>query len=75
MGALLKILKEERKRNKVLILLLLPAVVFIWMIGWSLYWIGHQKERGKARLTDVQETDYVHLMPVTLEEPLEARSK
>jgi flagellar basal body-associated protein FliL len=71
----LKIIKEERKRSKALILLLLPAVVFIWMIGWSLYWIGHQKERQKAKPIVARVPDYVHLMPMAIEEPLEARSE
>lgn len=75
LGALLKIFREERKRSKALILLLLPAVIFLWVIGWSLYWIGHQKEHQKMRQTDSQGTDHVHFMLAVLEEPLDARSE
>ncbi|MCW4008070.1 MAG: hypothetical protein NWF09_05205 [Candidatus Bathyarchaeota archaeon] len=69
----MKILREERKRSRAIILLLLPAVVFIWIIGWGLYWIGHQREHQTMKQSESQE-EHVHLMPIVLEEPLEARS-
>ncbi|MEM2108062.1 MAG: hypothetical protein QXL10_02110 [Candidatus Bathyarchaeia archaeon] len=71
----MKISRGEHKRSKALILLLLPALIFLWIIGWSLYWIGHQKEHRKIRQTEPQEKDHVQLMPVVFEEPLEARSE
>jgi hypothetical protein len=30
------------------IFLLLPAIIFLFMIGWSLYWIGQQKGQAPA---------------------------
>jgi hypothetical protein len=33
-----------RKRNKVALLLLLPIAVFIWFIGWSLYWMDSKRK-------------------------------
>lgn len=72
LGALLKILREKRKRNKAVIFLLLPAIIFLWIIGWSLYWIGHQKEPRKAQpSSSPKEEDYVSLIPIVLEEPSE----
>jgi len=34
-----------RKRNKAAMLAILPIAVFIWLIGWILYWSG---SAGKA---------------------------
>ena len=33
-----------RKRNKVVASLMLLVAVFIWFIGWGLYWAGSRKE-------------------------------
>lgn len=33
----------ESVKKKILLLLHLPAILFIWFIGWSLYWIGLRK--------------------------------
>jgi hypothetical protein len=33
-----------RKRSRVALLLVLPIAVFIWFIGWSLYWIGSKRK-------------------------------
>jgi hypothetical protein len=60
------------KRNKAIIVLLLPAIIFLWIIGWSLYWIGHQKEPRKAQpSSNAKEEDRVSLIPMVLEEPSE----
>ena len=32
------------KRNKLVVLLLLPVAVFLWSIGWSLSRLGTKKE-------------------------------
>ncbi|PVX26075.1 MAG: hypothetical protein CW691_02600 [Candidatus Bathyarchaeum sp.] len=28
--------------SKVKIIVLLPLTIFLWMIGWTLYWVGDQ---------------------------------
>ena len=33
-----------RIRNKLALFIALPAVVFLWFFGWSLYWIGSMKQ-------------------------------
>jgi hypothetical protein len=33
-----------RKRSRVALLLVLPIAVFIWFIGWSLYWIDSKRK-------------------------------
>lgn len=37
------------KRNKAVQFLLLPEVVFMWIVGWSLYWTGSKKGQIKPR--------------------------
>jgi hypothetical protein len=68
----LTILRGRSKRHKAIIVLLLPAIIFLWIIGWSLYWIGHQKEPREAQpSSSPKEEDYVSLIPIVLEEPSE----
>lgn len=35
------------RRHRALSILVMPIGVFLWLIGWSLYWIGHEKESRK----------------------------
>lgn len=35
------------KRSRAVQVLLLPTVVFTWIVGWSLYWIGSKKGQIK----------------------------
>ena len=34
-------------RNRLILFLALPVVVFLWFFGWSLYWIGSAKYNAK----------------------------
>jgi hypothetical protein len=53
-----------RKRNRVALLLILPVVIFIWLIGWSLYWIGSKGRVAKPRkIIDRKELTFTVLMP------------
>jgi hypothetical protein len=36
-----------RKRNRAVLLLILPIAVFLWFVGWSLYWIGSRRKAPK----------------------------
>jgi hypothetical protein len=42
---------------------MLPIVVFLWLIGWSLYWIGRKKQevKPKERLSDRKELTFAVL--------------
>ncbi|MEM2967832.1 MAG: hypothetical protein QXJ40_01520 [Candidatus Bathyarchaeia archaeon] len=64
----MKLFGKERKRSRAVILLLLPAVIFLWIVGWGLYWIGHQRERRASKQPSSQKEEYVHFVPVVLEE-------
>ena len=37
-----------RIRNRLILFLVMPAVVFFWFFGWSLYWIGSRKHTVKS---------------------------
>jgi hypothetical protein len=70
-GAVLRVTKQTRKRNRLVVALLLPALVLVWLVGWSMYWLGHQRE-DKKRTEPAPEKDNVTLIPaVVLEEPQE----
>jgi len=43
-GLKLKTQKDTHERRKTLTLILLPALALIWLVGWSLYWIGFQRK-------------------------------
>jgi hypothetical protein len=34
-------------RRRTLILLLLPALLFLWIVGWTMYWTGDQQTTSK----------------------------
>jgi len=34
--------KNMHVRNKAVILFLLPITIFLWIIGWNLFWTGSQ---------------------------------
>jgi hypothetical protein len=59
------------KRNRAFIAILLPAIIFLWIVGWSLYWIGHQRESRETQpASSPKKEDYVTLEAIPLEEPL-----
>ena len=68
---LLKIRRRGRKRNRAIIVLLLPALISIWIVGWSLYWIGHRRESQELQPSSPKEEDYVSLIPAVPEDLLE----
>lgn len=65
----LKAKKIRRKRNKLVVALLLPALVLIWLVGWSLYWVGHQKE-AKPKPRPRQNANIELIIAETLENEL-----
>ena len=42
-------------RNRVVVILVLPIVIFLWLIGWSLFWMGSQTQLSE--IEDVVEED------------------
>jgi len=48
----------------------MPAIIFIWLVGWGLYWIGHQRE-DKQVPRRKEPRDNVTLKAIQFEEPQE----
>ncbi len=71
-GAVLTVTKPQRKRNRLVTLLLLPAVAFIWLIGWCMYCVGRATE-AKPKTHAKREGGDVTLVPAAAveEEELE----
>jgi len=43
---------------------MLPIVVFLWLIGWSLYWTGRKKQVvPKEKMSDRKELTFTLLTP------------
>jgi hypothetical protein len=52
-----------RKRNRVVLFLMLPIVVFMWFIGWSLYCIGSRADAKPRKASDQNELTFTVQMP------------
>jgi hypothetical protein len=53
-------------RRKTLILMLFPAILFIWMLGWSLYWIGDNQTHNQHTIK--KGTQNIHIITDDIEE-------
>jgi hypothetical protein len=49
---------------------MLPALVLVWLVGWSMCWIGRQRD-DKSRTEPVPKKDSVTLIPAIMEEEQE----
>jgi hypothetical protein len=38
----------RHKRDKAIMVLLSPVVAMLWLIGWSLYWMGSRKQLDRS---------------------------
>ena len=65
--------RGKLKRNKAMIFVLLPAFVFFFIFGWSMYWIGDQKRTDTIQRKQPKK-DNVTLMPMVFEEPQEVKN-
>ncbi len=47
------------KRNRSVSFLLMPIGVFLWCVGWGLYWVGSKRKstRAKPKLTVQKELE------------------
>ncbi|MGA2680358.1 MAG: hypothetical protein ABSF44_01000 [Candidatus Bathyarchaeia archaeon] len=58
---------KKRKRKNTIALLLLPALIFIFFMGWSMYWIGDQKRPRRVN-RKAPEKENVTFLPAVFEE-------
>jgi len=59
--------KGRRKRNNIMGLFLVPVLIFIFLMGWSMYWIGDQK-RTKRVNRKAPKKENVTFLPAVHEE-------
>jgi hypothetical protein len=52
-----------RKRNRVVLFLLMPIMVFMWLIGWSLYCIGSREDAKPRKKSNQNELTFTVQMP------------
>ena len=52
------------RRSRLVAVLLMPIAVFLWCVGWSLYWIGLSRESLKPRMIrEADELSFGVLLP------------
>ena len=54
------------RRNRALTIMVIPSAIFLWLVGWCLYWIGSSKKescRRKAEPLDQTELTFIVQMP------------
>jgi hypothetical protein len=60
-------IKRKQKRNKATKILLFPALFFIFILGYGMYWIG-SKKKPNVKHEKTPKKDNVTFMPIILEE-------
>jgi hypothetical protein len=51
-------------RNRAILLLLMPMIVFFWCIGWSLYWLGQKREMAKPQPKMSRQENFAFIVPI-----------
>jgi hypothetical protein len=57
-----------------MVILLLPAILFMLFVGWCMYWTGDQKRTGKTQRKPAK-GDNISILPIIYEEKQEITSK
>jgi hypothetical protein len=52
------------KRNRALSVIILPAAVLVWVIGWGLFWIGSKKELFRHKAEALVQKELVFIVPM-----------
>jgi flagellar basal body-associated protein FliL len=55
-------------RKRRFVLLLLPIIILLWVIGWSMLWSSSQDQRSKARKEPVSKRGEVEIIAIPPEE-------
>ncbi len=70
--------KPKRKRSRILIILALPALALLWLVGWTLYWIGcksDNKSQVQSKHKHKSKENITLIAAPTLEEMPKPREK
>jgi hypothetical protein len=52
------------KRNRIAALLMVPIAVFLWCIGWGLYYTGWKKEKTRPKaISEANNLTFAVLLP------------
>jgi len=55
---------KPHRRNRVVMVLLLPVVAILWFLGWSFYWMDYMNQLGKSAKSNCHEdVTFTVLMP------------
>jgi len=49
-------------------ILLLPLLILLWVIGWTMLWSGSQNEQSKAKSRTVSMRDGIEIVAIPPEE-------
>jgi uncharacterized SAM-binding protein YcdF (DUF218 family) len=55
-------------RNRGILIIILPVIVFLWFVGWSLYWLG---SRSKLAETDNSQKEGLEMVVALYEEAMQ----
>ncbi len=62
--------RRRSKRSKAIKIMFLPLLSFMFIIGWSMAWLGHKKEnKSQHKISEnAPKTDNVTIMPIVFED-------
>jgi hypothetical protein len=60
-GAVLRDTNPRRRRNRLVTVLLLPVFAVMWLVGWTLTWVGSRKDEGQPKPARERRADHVKL--------------
>ena len=63
-GAVLRVKTRKPARNRALVALLLPAFIILWVVGWSLYWIGRQQDSKRTDSKFSRDNVRIEVIPI-----------
>jgi len=61
--AVLRDTKPRHRRNRAITLLFLPVLVVVWLVGWSLFWVGGRRDRERPKSKMEPKEDHITLIP------------
>jgi len=65
--------KVKHKRNRIALIALLPALIFIGAVGWCMYAFGDNHKTTQGKPSRLFQQDNVTLLPIPLENQQEIR--